>query len=76
MEKSIDLDMAKLDAMLLYNTMIDDIMSFGESKSFTSLRPYLVGRHPDDSFSQIPYEKGFNFLFYLEKYYFLMLEFV
>ena len=66
MEKSIDLDMAKLDAMLLYNTMIDDIMSFGESKSFSSLKPNLVGRHADDSFSTIPYEKGFNFLYYLE----------
>ena len=66
MEKSIDLDMAKLDAMLLYNTMIDDIISFGESKSFSSLKPYLVGRHADDCFSTIPYEKGFNFLYYLE----------
>ena len=66
MEKSIDLDIAKLDAMLLYNEMCKDIVKFGESKSFTSLHPYLVGRHPDDSFSKIPYEKGFNFLYYLE----------
>ena len=66
MEKSIDLDMAKLDAMLIYNDMCTDIINFGESKSFSSLHPYLVGRHPDDSFSTIPYEKGFNFLYYLE----------
>ena len=66
MEKSDDLDMAKLDAMFYYNEMCNDIIKFGESKSFTSLRPYLVGRHADDAFNQIPYEKGFNFLYYLE----------
>ena len=65
-EKVYDEDMAKLDAMLLYNEMSNDILKFGESKSFTSLRPYLVGRHADDAFSEIPYEKGFNFLYYLE----------
>ena len=66
MEKVYDSDMAKLDAMLLYNSLCDDIVKFGESKSFTSLRPYLVGRHADDAFNQIPYEKGYNFLYYLE----------
>ena len=66
MEKTDDLDMAKLDAMFYYNEMCNDIIKFGESKSFSSLRPYLVGRHADDAFSEIPYEKGFNFLYYLE----------
>ena len=66
MEKSIDLDMAKLDAMLIYNDMCTDIINFGESKSFSSLHPYLVGRHPDDAFNVIPYLKGFIFLYYLE----------
>ena len=66
MEKTYDLDMSKLDSMLLYNEMSNDIIKFGESKSFSSLRPYLVGRHADDAFSEIPYEKGFNFLYYLE----------
>ena len=66
MEKTDDLDLAKLDAMVMYNTMVDDIKRFGESKSFSSLRPNLLGRHADDAFSEVPYEKGFNFLFYLE----------
>ena len=65
-EKTDDLDLAKLDAMVMYNTLSEDIQRFGESKSFSSLRPYLVGRHADDCFSEVPYEKGFNFLFYLE----------
>ena len=65
-EKAYDEDLAKLDAMFMYNELSNDIVKFGESKSFTSLRPYLVGRHADDAFSEIPYEKGFNFLYYLE----------
>ena len=66
MEKTDDLDLAKLDAMVMYNTLVDDIKRFGESKSFSSLRPNLLGRHADDAFSEVPYEKGYNFLFYLE----------
>ena len=66
MEKTDDLDLAKLDAMVMYNTMVEDILRYGESKSFSSLRPNLLGRHADDAFSEIPYEKGFNFLYYLE----------
>lgn len=66
MEKTNDLDMAKLDSLNGYSLLKEDIIKFGQSKSFTSLRPYLVGRHPDDAFSEIPYEKGFNFLYYLE----------
>ena len=66
MEKTDDLDLAKLDAMVMYNTLVDDIKRFGESKSFSSLRPNLLGRHADDAFSEVPYEKGFNFLYFLE----------
>ena len=65
-ETVYNLDMAKLDAISYYSDLSDDIISFGESKSFTSLNSYLRGRHPDDCFSQVPYEKGFSFLFYLE----------
>ena len=34
--------------------------------SFSSLTPKLNGRHPDDAFSTIPYEKGFQFLTFIE----------
>ena len=63
---SFDSDSAKLDAMVLYSELSADIISFGESKSFTQLRPYLIGRNPDEAFSKVPYEKGFNFLYFLE----------
>ena len=66
MERIYDLDMSKLDAMVLYSELSADIISFGESKSFTKLRPDLLGRNPDDCFNKIPYEKGYNFLYYLE----------
>ena len=62
-----DLDLAKLDMIIGYELLLDDIDKFGESKSFTAIVPNLLGRHPDDAFSKIPYEKGFNFLYYIEK---------
>jgi leukotriene-A4 hydrolase len=65
-ESTFDLNLAKLDSMVLYSELSADIISFGESKSFTQLRPYLLGRNPDDAFNKIPYEKGYNFLYYLE----------
>ena len=67
MERIYDTDMAKLDAMVLYSELSADIITFGESKSFTKLRPDLLGRNPDDAFNKIPYEKGYNFLYFLEK---------
>ena len=66
MENIYGIDMAKLDAMVLYSELSADIISYGESKKFTKLRPELLGRNPDDAFNKIPYEKGYNFLFYLE----------
>jgi leukotriene-A4 hydrolase len=40
---------------------------YGEDHEFTRLVPTLKGQDPDDAFSSIPYEKGFTFLFFLEK---------
>ena len=59
-------EMAKLHSLTYQNGLKDVVISMGESKSFSSLHPYLVGRHPDDAFSGIPYVKGFFFLYYLE----------
>ena len=39
---------------------------FGDTDSFSSLHPILQGRNPDSSFSTVPYEKGFQFLNYLQ----------
>jgi leukotriene-A4 hydrolase len=40
--------------------------NFGLNTTYASLYPVMNGANPDDSFSQVPYEKGFQFLTYLE----------
>lgn len=41
---------------------------FGADHDYTKLIPNLKGGvDPDDAFSTVPYEKGFHFLYYLEK---------
>ena len=62
-EMLIDENMSKLQAIFGYRAMINDIINLGESKTFSSLNPYLIGRHPDEAFSEISYEKGFNFIY-------------
>lgn len=47
--------------------MTHDIKQYGLSNNFSSLYPILDGsQYPDDSFSEIPYEKGFQLLSYIE----------
>lgn len=54
-------------AIIGWKALTDSIEQFGEDHEFTKLIPDLKGKDPDDAFSSIPYEKGFNFLYYLEK---------
>lgn len=46
--------------------MYQDMVGFGLNHSYSSLYPVIEGDMPDNSFSEIPYEKGFQLLFYLE----------
>lgn len=55
------------DATIGWKHMEDSINNYGIDHEFTKLVPTLNGVDPDDSFSSIPYEKGFNFLYYLER---------
>lgn len=55
-----------LSAISGSKSLFDSVQLFGENHEFTKLVPNLQGVDPDDSFSSIPYEKGFQFLFYLE----------
>jgi leukotriene-A4 hydrolase len=50
-----------------WNALTDSINQFGEDHEFTKLVIDLKGKDPDDAFSSIPYEKGFNFLYFIEK---------
>ncbi|CDW72343.1 peptidase family m1 containing protein [Stylonychia lemnae] len=59
-------DFALLEAQLGNVDLWVDIMNYGVDNSYSSLYPQLNGHSPDDSFSELPYEKGFQFLTYLE----------
>ena len=61
-----DLELRKLFSMTFEAQLSHEIMGVGESKSFTQLRPYLMGRNPSDAFNTIPYLKGCDFLTFLE----------
>ncbi|KAJ6123253.1 hypothetical protein N7512_005718 [Penicillium capsulatum] len=53
-------------AIIGWKSLTDSVEHFGSDHEFTKLVTDLKGKDPDDAFSSIPYEKGFNFLFYLE----------
>ncbi len=59
-------DYVKMDGILGLSYIQFYLDYFGENSTFTSLRPDLNGISPDDIYSDIPYEKGFNFVFYIE----------
>ncbi|XP_062212837.1 leucine aminopeptidase [Phragmites australis] len=40
---------------------------FKDNMEFTKLKPNMVGIDPDDVYSQVPYEKGFQFLWRIER---------
>ncbi|KAL8722034.1 MAG: hypothetical protein Q9225_001410 [Loekoesia sp. 1 TL-2023] len=54
-------------AIIGWKALSDSIQQFGEEHEFTKLVIDLKGKDPDDAFSSVPYEKGFHFLYYLEK---------
>lgn len=53
-------------AIIGWKALTDAMDHFGHDHEFTKLVVDLKGKDPDDAFSSIPYEKGFNFLFHLE----------
>lgn len=54
-------------AIIGWKSLLDSVERLGPTSEFTKLCYKLNGTDPDDSFSQIQYEKGFCFLYYLEK---------
>ena len=48
--------------------LTEAILSYGENHNYTSLNPDFSDlKNPDDAFSKIPYEKGFQFIFFFGK---------
>ena len=59
-------DFAKVEA-LLGNTSLAYAMNItGYNNTYSTIHPVLAGGNPDDSFSEVPYEKGFQLLAYIE----------
>jgi leukotriene-A4 hydrolase len=56
----------KLSAQIGWKHLQDDITRMNPENPFTALIWPLSGEDPDDAFSSVPYEKGFNLLNYLE----------
>lgn len=54
-------------AIIGWKALQDSVERFGEKHPYTKLIVDLKGQDPDDAFSSIPYEKGFVFLYTLEK---------
>eukprot|EP01035_Chromulina_nebulosa_P021569 gene21569-27927_t len=61
-----DINVLKLSAQGGWKHYIDDVDRMGKENPFTRLVWPLGEEDPDDAFSSVPYEKGFNFLYYLE----------
>lgn len=59
-------DYYKTDSINGNDSMWTDMLNFGLQNNFSSLFPLVQGQNPDNAFSTIPYEKGFQFLTYLE----------
>ena len=58
---------SKVNAFVGNISATSDMLGFGMSNNYSSLYPLLDGNQfPDGSFSTIPYEKGFQLLWYLE----------
>ncbi|KAL7268422.1 Leucyl aminopeptidase yscIV [Rhizina undulata] len=54
-------------AIIGWKALKESVELFGHDHEFTKLVQNLKGQDPDESFSSVPYEKGFNFLYHLDK---------
>ena len=59
-------DMKNLESLVGYEGLLKDIEMLGEDSTYTCLNPDIYGVDPDDGFTTVPYEKGFQLLYFLE----------
>lgn len=55
-----------MNAFLGNISAYEDMVGYGLNNSYSSLYPEVANNFPDDSFSTIPYEKGFQLLWYIQ----------
>jgi leukotriene-A4 hydrolase len=61
-------EFAKVEAFLGNISMYDSMKEYGLDNVYSSLHTTLKGDNPDSAFSEVPYEKGFQLLTYLESF--------
>ena len=66
-KKLLGEEMSQLESIIGNNSLHSAIKMMGENTTFTSLSPDYTGIDPDDGFSTVPYEKGYQFLVFLEE---------
>jgi leukotriene-A4 hydrolase len=54
-----DRDFAYTEALLGNTSLYNAMVNFGFNNTYSSIHPVLLGDNPDNSFSEVPYEKGF-----------------
>ena len=59
-------DFGKVAALIGNQSLWVEIEDFGANNTYGSLYPVLNGDNPDNSYSSVPYDKGFQLLYYLE----------
>lgn len=59
-------DYAMAAAYLGNISMWSDMMGYGLNSTYSSLYPVFDGDKPDNAMSTIPYEKGFQLLYFIE----------
>jgi leukotriene-A4 hydrolase len=61
-------DFAKVEALLGNTSLVNTANSYGWDNTYSSIHPVLFGDNPDNSFSEMPYEKGYQLLQYINNY--------
>merc|ERR1712032_1278056 len=59
-------DFGKVEAFLGNTSLWGSMLAYGLDNTYASLHPVLQGDNPDNSFSEVPYEKGFQLLTFME----------
>eukprot|EP01130_Rhizamoeba_saxonica_P016255 TRINITY_DN7479_c0_g1_i1.p1 TRINITY_DN7479_c0_g1~~TRINITY_DN7479_c0_g1_i1.p1 ORF type:complete len:609 (+),score=130.80 TRINITY_DN7479_c0_g1_i1:43-1869(+) len=64
-EKVHGSELAELQAFHGLSVLKNEVNSLGETSEMTKLRPDITGMDPDDTYTRVPYEKGFALLTHL-----------
>ncbi|PHU03547.1 Leukotriene A-4 hydrolase -like protein [Capsicum chinense] len=60
-------DIAALNIGIGWRGLVEEMERFKDNMEFTKLKTNQAGVDPDDVYSQVPYEKGFQFLWRIER---------